>query len=131
MRGDLRFQAWPGLQVQIVGGVVFLNRDRQIFELLPIPDQRAVVFDDAFQRLPGEVEAVEQRIFALKLREHAQRLRIVVEALVVFHTRIEHIFARMPERRMAEIVGDAERLGEIVIEAHHPRDAAGDLRHFQ
>ena len=37
----------------------------------------------------------------------------------------------MPERRMAEIVRQRERLGEILVETERPRERARDLLHFQ
>ena len=55
----------------------------------------------------------------------------MIEALEALHAGVEHIFASVPERRMAEIVGDAQAFGEIVIEPHHPRHAARDLRDLE
>ena len=37
----------------------------------------------------------------------------------------------MAERRMAEIVGQRQRLGQVLVEAQLARDGAGDLRHLQ
>ena len=45
--------------------------------------QRAVVLDQAFKRLPGQVEAVEQRIAALQHGHHPETLGIVIEAAMV------------------------------------------------
>ena len=45
-------------------------------------EQRAVVLDHAFQRLPGEVEAVELGVALLELGQDAQGLGVVVEAAV-------------------------------------------------
>jgi hypothetical protein len=37
----------------------------------------------------------------------------------------------MAERRMADIVRQAQRLGQILVQPQRPRDHAADLRHFQ
>ena len=44
--------------------------------------QRPVVFDDALERFPGEIEPVELRISALDERDHPERLRVMIEAPV-------------------------------------------------
>ena len=44
---------------------------------------------------------------------------------------VERTLAGMAERRMAEIVGQRQRLGEIFVEAEHPRQRARDLRDFE
>ena len=96
-----------------------------------MPDQWAIVFDHALQRFPREVKSVEGRIAPLQFGQHAQRLRVVIEALEILHAGVEHILAGMAERRMAEIVREAEAFGEIVIEPQAARHRAGNLRHFQ
>ena len=37
----------------------------------------------------------------------------------------------MSERRMAEIVGERQRFGEVLVEAERARERAGDLRDFE
>ena len=37
----------------------------------------------------------------------------------------------MAERRMAEVVGEAQRLGQILVEAERPGDRPADLRDFE
>jgi hypothetical protein len=44
---------------------------------------------------------------------------------------IERSFSRVAERRMAEIVGEAERFRQILIEPQLAANRAGDLRHFK
>ena len=69
--------------------------------------ERAVVLDQPFERLPGEIEAVEGGIAALERGHHPQRLRVVVEAAAGGKAAIERALAGMAERRMAEIVRQA------------------------
>ena len=94
-------------------------------------DQRSVVLDQAFDGLPGEIEAVEARVPAFEERDHADRLGIVVEAAEVRHFGIERALARVTEGRMAEIMGERQGLGEVLVEPERPGDCARDLRHFQ
>ena len=118
--GDLRLKARPGVERKIVSRGVFADRHRQ--RLFPRADQRAVVLDDAFQRLPGQVEAVIGRLAALQLRQQAQGLRVVVEAVIVPHAVDEHVLAGVAEGRVAEIVRERDGLGEILVEL----EGAGD-----
>ena len=85
----------------------------------------------ALQRLPGEIESVEARIFLFQLGDDAQRLRIVVEAAGCRHGGVERALAGMAERRMAEIVSQRQTLGQIFIHAKRAGERAGDLRHFE
>ena len=93
--------------------------------------ERTVVLDHAFQRLPGEVEPVEGGIAALQRGDDAQRLRVVVEAAEGGEALVERALAGMAERRMAEIVRQRQRLGQILVEPQRAGERARDLRHFQ
>ena len=44
---------------------------------------------------------------------------------------VERPLAGMAERRMAEVVGERQRLGQILIEPQLAGERAGDLGHFQ
>ena len=90
----------------------------------------AVVLDQALERLPGEIEPVEGGIAALEPGHDPERLGIVVEAAIGRHQPIELALAGMAERRVAEIMGERDGLGQILVEPEHAGDRAGDLRHF-
>ena len=89
------------------------------------------MLDQAFERFPGEVEAVEGRVAALQRGDDAQGLRIVVEAAEGREAGIERALAGMAERRMAEIVGQRQRLGEVFVDAERARQRARHLRDFE
>ena len=55
----------------------------------------------------------------------------MVEAAGLRHRRLERILAGMAERRMAEIVGEAQRLGQILVEPERAGDRPADLRDFE
>ena len=44
---------------------------------------------------------------------------------------LERILAGMTERRMAEVMGEAQRLGQVLVEAERAGDRAADLRDFE
>ena len=83
--------------------------------------ERAIVLDQPLERFPGEIEAVECCIAALEPRHDAQRLGVVVETAIGSHAGIERIFARMTEGRVAEIMRQRQRLGQILVQAQRPR----------
>src|SRR6185437_1243315 len=93
--------------------------------------QRAIVLDQAFQRFPGEIEAIEIGIAPLQIGDDAQRLGVVVEAAVSGETIVERALAGMAEGRMAKIVRQRQRLGQILVEPKRAGKRARDLRHFQ
>ncbi len=78
--------------------------------------ERAIVLDQPFQRFPGQVQAVEIGIAALQRGDDAQGLGVVIEAAESGEASVERALAGMPERRMAEIVGERQRLGEVFVE---------------
>src|SRR5262245_66566653 len=87
--------------------------------------ERAVVLDQAFERLPGEVQSVESGIALLQRDHHPQRLRIVIEAAAGDEAAIERALAGMAERGMAEVVGERQRLGQVLDQSARARARAG------
>ena len=55
----------------------------------------------------------------------------MVEAAEGSEAAVERPLAGMAERRMAEIVGERQRLGQVLVEAERAGERAGDLGHFQ
>ena len=93
--------------------------------------QRPVVLDQAFQRLPGEVEPVELGIAPLQRRHDMQRLGVVVEAAKVRQATIERALAGVTERRVSEVVAERAGLGQILVEREGAGERAGDLRDLE
>ena len=82
----------------------------------PCPvDQRAVVLDGPFQGFPGEVEAVERGIAALQAGQDAERLFVVIEAAIRRHGGVQSRLPAVPEGRMAEVVGERDGLGQVLV----------------
>ena len=65
----------------------------------------------------------------LEPRHDAQRLRVVVEAAVAAMS-VERVLAGVAEGRVAEIMRERQRLGEVLVEPQRARQRAGDLRHL-
>ena len=86
---------------------------------------RAGVVEDAVARLHGEVEAAA---VALEHLDDAQRLLVVAEAApeVLGERLVERLLAGVPERRVAEVVAERDRLGQVLVQPQRPRDRARD-----
>ena len=70
------------------------------------------MLQDAFAHFERQVEARELGVALLELVDDAQRLQVVLEAAVVAHALVERVLARVAERRVAEIVREADGFGE-------------------
>ena len=48
--------------------------------------------------------------------DDSQRLQVVLEAAELAHALVERVLAGMAERRVAEVVGEADRLDEVLVQ---------------
>ena len=123
-RRHLRFERGPGAQHQRKGIVELGQR--------PVGrDNRAVVLGQAFEQIPGEIEAIMRRIGALDPHHRAQRLRVVAKAAMAHHRLGQRCLPGMAEGRVAEIMGEAQGLGQILVQAQRAGDHPPDLRNFE
>ena len=101
------------------------RRDETLDELV-----RRIRFVQALEDFPRQVEPVELGILQLELGDDSEALGVVAEAAVARHEAVECLLAEVAEGRMAEVVRERDRLGEVLVEAERagegPRDA-GDL----
>ena len=67
----------------------------------------------------------------LQALDPAERLKVVLEAAVPGHHFVEHLFARMAEGRMTEVVSQRHGLGKLFVQSERPADRAGDLTHLK
>src|SRR5690606_9982693 len=77
--------------------------------------------------LPGEVETGERGVAPLESRDDAQALPVVVEPAHVPRELVEGLLARVPERWMAQVVRQRDRLGQVLVQAQRASDAGGHL----
>src|SRR5262249_1406341 len=90
-------------------------------------DERTIVLDHALKRLPGQVQAVEIGIVRFELGQYTDGLGVVVEAAEVRHACLQRRLPRMSDRRMAQVMCERQRLGEILVCAQGAGERAGDL----
>ena len=63
------------------------------------------MFDQTFQGLPRQIQAVEIGIAVLQFRHQPQGMCVVVEAAERPGGCVQRLFSRMAERRVAQVVG--------------------------
>ena len=127
---DLRLGSGESVEGERMAAVVFGDRRRHR-AVDPRATQRAVVLDRAFERFPGQIEAVELGVMALEPGQNSQGLVVVREAAEPLHLRVQGFLAGVAERGVPKIVGKRHRFGEILVKAEGARDRASDLRHFE
>ncbi len=88
------------------------------------------VFQNPFPGFKAQVQPAVVGVTLFERIDHAQALHIVLKAAKVLHAVIEHILARMAKRRVAEVMGQADRLGQVFVDAQCPRHRAAQLRHL-
>ncbi len=89
------------------------------------------VLEDSLAAFEGQIQAVEFRVVLLEFVDHAQRLQVVFETAEIHHAIVERILARVAERRMPEIVGEADGLGQFLVQPQRARNRARNLRDFE
>ncbi len=90
------------------------------------------VLDDAFADFEGEVQAAEGGVALFEIFDDAQGVQVVVEGQAVLrHGGVESFFSGMAEGRMADVVNQGERFGQVDVQAECCGDGAGDLRDFE
>ena len=80
--------------------------------------RRAVagVVEDAVADLSGEVEPLP---VALEALDHPQRVLVVAKAhaVALLQAVVEHVLADVPEGRVPEVVAEADRLRQVLVES--------------
>ena len=86
----------------------------------------AGVAQDAVAHRRGQVEPLDHV-------DDAQRVLVVAEAAAEARApgAVEHVLADVPERRVAEVVPEPDRLRQVLVEPQRARDRARDLRRLE
>ncbi len=92
--------------------------------------KRAIVFGHALKGFKCQVEPVKAGVAMFQLGDEAQSLGVVIKAALPGHDPMQGILASMTERRMSQIMGKSNGLGEIIIEFQAARQSPRDLRNF-
>ena len=81
-------------------------------------------------RIPSRTCSVRlsPRAVALEHVDDPQRVHVVPEAVrpALAQRLVERLLADVPERRVAEVVAEPDRLGQVLVQPQRPRDRAGD-----
>ena len=72
---------------------------------------------------------VEAAAVVLEHVHDPQALDVMVES--PGHQLIDDFFARVPERRVTQVVSERDRFGQFLVKAQHLRDRSRDLRHLE
>ncbi len=105
-----------------------MNRSAEVAELAGVRER--AVLQDPLAALEAEVQPAKVRVPLLELVHGAQRLQVVLEAAVVAHAVVQRVLAGVAERRVPEVVREADGLGQRLVQAQRAGDGARDLRHF-
>ena len=129
-RRDLRFRRRPGVELQASPLRAALHATSATAPAFAPPRGPLCLAS------PSSVSHVRLRPSkAAYLRSSAvttrKALGVVIEAAEVAHHGVERPLAGVPERRVAEVVRERQRLGEILVEAQLAGDGARDLRHLE
>ena len=69
------------------------------------------MFDDAFAHFKREIETGKIQVALLEVLDNAKRVQIVIEVpAMLAHQFVQLAFARMAERRMADVVHERQGL---------------------
>ena len=85
----------------------------------------AGVAQDAVADRLGEVQSPA---VTLEHLDHPQRMLVVAEPApeAGLERAVQRLLPRVPERRVPEVVAEADRLGQVLVQPQGPRDGAGD-----
>jgi hypothetical protein len=89
-----------------------------------------VVLAESLKNLEGKVESALLGIALFQQLNDAQALGIVVEAAMILHEEVEHFLPGMTERRMAEVVSQRDRLGQVLVETEGAGNGPADGGHL-
>jgi len=89
-----------------------------------------VVLDNAFTHLIRQVEPRKIGIAPFQFGDDAIGLLLVVVAAVISHQLVQGPFAPVAERRMAQVVAQADRLGQVFVAGQCAGQRAPELRHL-
>ena len=98
--------------------------DETLFQAGPV--KGGLVFRQTFEHLPRKIQAGEVWIFLFQFLDDAEAVAVVLESAVAAHELVQDGLALVAERRMAEIVGERDGLGEIGVQPERAGDVARD-----
>jgi len=90
------------------------------------------MLDNAFPHTEGKVQSAMCLVALFEPRHNPQCVQVVIETEAVFSEgHIQRLFSRVAKGRMANVVSQGERFGQLVVEAKGDGDRPGDLNYLQ
>ena len=88
------------------------------------------MLQNALTRFKAQVQPAVAGVALFQGIYHAQALQIVLKATVILHAGIERILPRMAKWRVAQVMRQADGLGQVLVDAQCTRNGAPQLRHL-
>ena len=86
------------------------------------------MFRHALANLKGEIETWKSRISLFKSFNQVEGVKIMVETIAEpGHLAVQFLLAGVGERRVSDIVGQGQGLGQILIQPQRTGNGPGDL----
>ena len=89
------------------------------------------VFEHAVQGLVGQIQAGIVGMLVFKTGHNAQGLRVALKAAMRPHELMQRPLAVMAKGRMAQVVGQADRLDQVRVGSQRQGNALGNLSDFE
>src|SRR5436305_1971805 len=89
---------------------------------------RSLMFPQTFAHFERQVQARKIWIRRFEQLYNAHALTIVIEPAVVLHASPEHLLTGMPKGRVPEIMGERDRVRQVLVQSQRARDGGADRR---
>jgi hypothetical protein len=90
------------------------------------------MLDNAFPHTEREIQSAMGLVAFLEPRHNPQSVKVVIEAPAVFpECQIQRPFSRVAKGRVADVVSQGERLGQLAVEAQSEGNRPGYLNYLQ
>ena len=83
------------------------------------------------ERLVGEVQPAKRGVWMLEVLDDTEGMGVVIETARIRHALFKRLFPRMTKRRVPQVMGQDDGLGQRFVGSKHGRKAAGDLSGLQ
>ena len=91
----------------------------------------ARVLDDALAHAQRQVQPAMRRVPLLEVLHDAQRMKVVIEAQPMpLQAFVQRSLARVPKRRMPDVVHQRQRLRQVLVQPQRLGHAARNLHHL-
>ena len=122
-------------QLRLQAGLLLAQKSpphaSRFIQLQPLRVCLRAMFEHALPRFEGQVDAVVIGVALFKVVHHPQALQVVLEPAMGLHAPVQRILPGVPERGVAEVMGQRDRLHQVFVDAQRPGNRTPQLRHLQ